>query len=499
MPEHAPAPGRPDTAASPPAGAPTAGTGTATAGSGAEPAPGSAPGSGGSRPEAGDRDRARAALERARARTRALTDCLDEDGLMAQHSPLMSPLAWDLAHVGNQEDVWLLRAAGGGAGLRPDLDDVYDAFQTPRADRPALPMLRPDEARRYIAEVRERAWRVLDGEAAGPDEVDPRLLEGAFVFGMIAQHEQQHDETMLATHQLRRGPAVLDAPEPPPGQPAGAAPPGEVLVPGGPFTMGTGTDPWALDNERPAHTVDVPAFHLDAAPVTNAAFGRFVDAGGYREQRWWHPDGWAHVRRVGIEAPLFWRREGDGWVRRRFGHREAVPPDEPVMHVSWYEADAYARWAGRRLPTEAEWEKAARHDPATGDSLRYPWGDADPGPEHANLGQRHLRPAPAGAYPRGAAPCGARQLLGDVWEWTASDFAPYPGFAAFPYREYSEVFFGGGNGGNAEHGAYKVLRGGSFGTDPVACRATFRNWDFPVRRQIFAGFRTARTAEGAGR
>ena len=161
-----------------------------------------------------------------------------------------------------------------------------------------------------------------------------------------------------------------------------------------------------------------------------------------------------------------------------------VVADEPVMHVSWYEADAYARWAGRRLPTEAEWEKAARFHPASGESRRYPWGNASPTPALANLGQRHLRPAPAGSYPAGAAPCGARQLIGDVWEWTSSDFAPYPGFEAWPYEEYSLVFFGP---------EYKVLRGGSFGVSPVACRSTFRNWDYPIRRQIFSGFRTARS------
>jgi len=156
------------------------------------------------------------------------------------------------------------------------------------------------------------------------------------------------------------------------------------------------------------------------------------------------------------------------------------------MHVSWYEADAYAAWAGRRLPTEAEWEKAARHDPVTGRSRRFPWGDEDPTPDRANLGQCHLQPAPAGSYPRGASPAGVRQMIGDVWEWTASDFLPYPGFSAWPYREYSEVFFGS---------EYKTLRGGSFGVAPVACRGTFRNWDYPIRRQIFAGFRTARDAE----
>ncbi len=155
------------------------------------------------------------------------------------------------------------------------------------------------------------------------------------------------------------------------------------------------------------------------------------------------------------------------------------------MHVCWHEADAYARWAGRRLPTEAEWEKAARFDPASGRSRRYPWGDGEPAPRARQSGPAISAARAAGSYPAGQAPSGARQLIGDVWEWTASDFLPYPGFAAWPYREYSEVFFGA---------SYKVLRGGSFAVDPVACRATFRNWDYPVRRQIFAGFRTARSA-----
>ena len=442
------------------------------------------------------RARAATALEDARRRTLGLTDCLGEDELRAQHSPLMSPLVWDLAHIGNQEEIWLVRDAGGRPALRPDLDRLYDAFQHPRADRPALPLLAAQPARRYLREVREQALDVLDTAAIDPDAV-PLLAEG-FVFGMIAQHEQQHDETMLATHQLRRGPAVLDAPAPPPAPADAAGLPREVLVPGGPFTMGTSAEPWALDNERPAHNVEVDAFWLDTLPVSNAAYQEFIADGGYRDPRWWTPEGWQHRQQAELTAPLFWQRDdgassgssgtGGGWLRRRFGRTEPVPGDEPVLHVCWYEADAYARWAGRRLPTEAEWEKAARYDPVSERSRRYPWGDADPTADLANLGQRHLRPAPVGSFPDGAAPCGARQLIGDVWEWTSSDLAPYPGFAAFPYKEYSEVFFGPD---------YKVLRGGSFAVDPVACRGTFRNWDYPIRRQIFAGFRTARDAAPA--
>jgi gamma-glutamyl hercynylcysteine S-oxide synthase len=427
------------------------------------------------------RRRAVRVLETARVRTQGLTTCVDDRDLTAQHSPLMSPLVWDLAHIANQEELWLLRAVGGREAMRPDIDPLYDAFEHPRSERPTLPLLSPAEARVYASDVRGRVLDMLDATTLR----GTALLDAGFAFGMIAQHEQQHDETMLITHQLRQGPAALTAPPPAPAPGDAALLPDEVLIPGGTFTMGTDTEPWALDNERSAHPVDVAAFYLDTTPVRNGDYQRFIADGGYHDPRWWAPQGWALVREKGLEAPMSWSLDGGQWVRRRFGHVEPVPAQEPVLHVSWYEADAYARWAGRRLPTEAEWEKAARHDPESGRSRRYPWGDADPGPEHANLGQRHLQPAPAGSYPAGASPLGVRQLIGDVWEWTASDFLPYPGFRAFPYREYSEVFFGP---------EYKVLRGGSFAVDPVACRGTFRNWDYPIRRQIFAGFRTARDA-----
>ena len=440
------------------------------------------------------RDLAAAELLAARDRTTLLTSAVDDADLVKQHSPLMSPLVWDLAHIANQEELWLLRAVGGRDAMRPEIDPLYDAFEHPRAQRPALPLLTPAEARHYGHEVRGRVLGLIEKVklppgAPGDFGTGPTVAGTAgagFALGMVAQHEVQHDETMLATHQLRSGPAVLSAPPPPPAPADTAALPPEVLVPGGMFTMGTSAEPWALDNERPAHAVHVPGFWLDTTPVTNAAYAAFIADGGYDDPRLWTADGWAHRQRAGLTAPLFWSWEG-AWVRQSFGTKEPVIPNEPVLHVCWYEADAYARWAGRRLPTEAEWEKAARWDPATGRSRRYPWGDQEWTPERANLGQRHLRPAPAGSYPAGAAPSGARQLVGDVWEWTSSDFLPYPGFTAWPYKEYSEVFFGP---------EYKVLRGGAFGVSPVACRGTFRNWDYPIRRQIFAGFRTARSDTG---
>jgi gamma-glutamyl hercynylcysteine S-oxide synthase len=430
------------------------------------------------------RELAASSLLAARERTHLLTGSVDDTDLVAQHSPLMSPLVWDLAHIANQEEQWLLRAVGGADPMHPEIDPLYDAFEHPRAERPTLPLLPPAEARAYAHEVRGRALGLLEKAAFS----GAPLVERGFAFGMIAQHEQQHDETMLITHQLRKGAPVLSAPPPAPPGPDALHLPAEVLIPAGPFIMGTSSEPWALDNERPAHTVHVPAFFLDTTPVTNAAYTEFIADGGYGEPRWWSAEGWDHRQRAGLIAPGYWRREGSGWVRTRFGVTEPVPPAEPVQHVCWYEAQAYAAWAGRRLPTEAEWEKAARHDPVSGRSRRFPWGDEDATAERANLGQRHLQPAPAGSYPAGAAPSGARQLIGDVWEWTSSDLLPYPGFTAWPYREYSEVFFGS---------EYKILRGGSFGVGPVACRGTFRNWDYPIRRQIFAGFRTARDAAPA--
>ncbi|GAA3234447.1 ergothioneine biosynthesis protein EgtB [Pseudonocardia petroleophila] len=418
-------------------------------------------------------------LAASRARSIALTDAVDEADLVAQHSPLMSPLVWDLAHIGSQEELWLVRDVGGREPLRPEIDGLYDAFQHSRASRVELPLLTPSEARTYVAEVRDKAL-----DALGRSPLTGRRLERhGFAFGMIVQHEQQHDETMLATHQLRTGAPVLHAPAPPPGS---ALPAREVYVPAGPFEMGTSVEPWALDNERPAHTVDVGAYWIDTAPVTNGEYAEFVDAGGYDDPRWWSDAGWRHRVDAGVVAPQFWERDASGaWFRDRFGVRAPVVADEPVVHVCFHEAAAYARWAGKRLPTEAEWEKAARHDPATGRTRRYPWGDDEPTPRHANLGQRHLQPAPVGAYPLGASPLGVHQLIGDVWEWLDTGFHPYPGYETFPYPEYSEVFFGGD---------YRMLRGGSFGTDPSALRSTFRNWDHPIRRQIFSGFRCARDA-----
>jgi iron(II)-dependent oxidoreductase len=302
------------------------------------------------------------------------------------------------------------------------------------------------------------------------------------VYGMVIQHEHQHDETLLATLQLMDDRALS-----PPGaasapRHAGVDPaslPAMQLVEGGSFTMGTDTAAWAYDNERSAHPLAVDPFLIDTFPVTNLDYLGFVTMGGYDDETLWTEEGWRWRHEARLIAPGNWRYEGENsWSVLRFGRRLDLADllDEPVQHVCWYEADAFCRWAGKRLPTEAEWEKAAMGTPDEAETRN---------PVVANLGVVFDGPSVAGAHPMGASAWGVHQLLGDVWEWTSSTFRPHPGFRAWPYREYSEVFWGD------EH---RVLKGGSWAADPVAVRPTFRNWDYPIRRQIFSGFRGARDA-----
>ncbi len=420
-------------------------------------------------------------LEGGRARTLGLVEPFTEDELRRSPSRLMSPLVWDLGHCANYEELWLLRNIAGHQPSDPVLDDIYNAFEHPRWERPSLPLLGPSEARSYMHDIRAKSLGVLEDVELTPEQ---RLLDGGYVYGMVVQHEHMHDETMLATIQLMQDGAkrlpLTGVPKP-----QDQVRQDMVTVPGGPFEMGTSVEPWAFDNERPSHTVDIPSFLIDRTPVTNAQYLAFMEAGAYDDPRHWTEAGWSWRTETGARHPGFWKRDAGTWVVQRYGRFVAVDPDEPVQHVCWFEADAFARWAGKRLPTEAEWEKAASWSPDNGHKRRYPWGDDDPGPDRANVDQRHFGPAPVGAYPNGVSAYGCHHMIGDVWEWTSSDFQPYAGYEWFPYREYSEVFFGT---------EYKVLRGGSWATHTTAIRNTFRNWDYPIRRQIFCGFRCAKDA-----
>ena len=406
-------------------------------------------------------------LAATRERTFALFAPLGAEELTRQPDAIMSPPLWDLGHIAAYEELWLVRRLTGAPSLHPELEATYDAFETPRARRGDAPILDHRGALAYLEAVRERALEIL-GRADLDDDAD-QLTAGGFVYDMVVQHEAQHTETVLqALQMLPPGgyrPPRRNGAAPPTGAPA---PAGErVEVPGGRFEMGASEESFAYDCERPRHARRVEAFAIGRRAVTNAEHLAFIADGGYRRRELWSDEGWAWREAEGVEAPLYWERDGEGgWLMRSYDLVAPVDPRLPVCHVSAHEADAHARWAGARLPTEAEWERAAglAGDPAAG----------------AHLDQLDFGPAPCAEDP--GEPAGPRRMVGDVWEWTASPLLGYPGFRAFPYREYAEVFFGG---------PYRVLRGGSWATQPSAARPSFRNWDLPVRRQIFSGFRLA--------
>jgi iron(II)-dependent oxidoreductase len=412
-------------------------------------------------------------LDETRQRTLALIASVSDVDLERVHSMLMSPLVWDLGHIAAFEDLWLVHRLGERELLREDLADVYDAFETPRAGRGELPFLRPGEARDYLEQVRERTVDVIDRRGVG----DGTIAE------LVLRHEQQHNETMLQTLQL----AQLDGYELPGREPraGGRSSSGLELVqvPGGPCTIGAGAESgFAYDNERPRHRTDVRGYLIGRTPITNATYLTFVEGGGYERREWWSDEGWSWKEDYDITRPQGWTADlRSEW---RLAGLASLHPDRPVVHVSWFEADAFARAHGARLPTEVEWERAATWDQEQQRALTYPWGDESPVPGvHANVDQLSHGPDIVGSLPQSASPCGCEGMIGDVWEWTATEFDGYPGFRPYPYREYSEVFFASG---------YRVLRGGSWATRPRVGTSTFRNWDLPERRQIFSGLRIAR-------
>jgi iron(II)-dependent oxidoreductase len=356
-------------------------------------------------------------LEAARTATLALVAHLDEEQLQCVYSPLMSPLVWDLGHIAAYEDLWLAHRHGELELLRPDLADLYDAFETPRAVRGEIEALGPADARAYLETVRDRTIETIAERGIGD----------GVVCEMVIRHELQHGETMRQTLAIagllpERDTAARERSlyEPGPRDIDGEW----IELAAGPFAMGAPAEGFAYDNERPRHDAETAAFQIARYPITNAAWLRFGADGAYARRELWSDAGWAWLEQQ--EQP-------------QHPAIAAAAPEAPACHVSWFEADAFARAHDARLPSEPEWEKAA--------------------PQLAAVGR--------------------------VWEWTQSTFSGYEGFVAHPYREYSEVFFGED---------YRVLKGGSWATDARVANPHFRNWDLPQRRQIFAGVRLARDA-----
>jgi ergothioneine biosynthesis protein EgtB len=398
----------------------------------------------------------------ARARTLQLAVDLDDAQWMGPRLATVNPMLWELGHIAWFQEIWILRRAG-APSLRSDADALYDSARIAHDRRWDLPLPSRSDTLAYLSDVLARS---VDAVAEGD-----RYFHELALF-----HEDMHGEALTYTRQTLAYPAARF---PLREEPADGGPwPGDVAVPGARYALGAApAGDFVFDNEKWAHPVKVAPFRIARAPVTNEQYAKFIEAGGYEERALWSEEGWTWRTCHGAIQPVYWERGKAGYRVRVYDHLEPLGPHRPVIHVCWYEAEAFCRWAGRRLPTEAEWELAA----STPDKRRFPWGEAPTGSEHANLDGRFGGPVDVASFPAGDSAYGCRQMTGNVWEWTASDFRPYPGFVVDPYKEYSAPWFAT---------PHKVLRGGCWATRARLLRNTWRNFYPPDRRDVLAGFRT---------
>jgi iron(II)-dependent oxidoreductase len=411
----------------------------------------------------------------ARAVELELLDGLSDTQMLGAPRYFLEPPIWEMGHVGWFQEYWILRHLDRAAPLLRGGDGIYDSFKVSYRRRWDHTYPSRAETLAYITDVLARTTARLGEREPTADD--------RYFYTLAALHEDMHAENLTLIRQtLGYGLPKLSAIRPGMPEPEPGYVPRDVAVPGGTFTLGaTADEPFVFDNEKWAHPVEVALFRIASTPVSNAEFRAFIDDGGYRRRELWGRRGWDWRRREGAEHPLFWVRDvREGWIECRFGASEPLEPWHPVTCVNWYEAEAYCRWARRRLPTEAEWEMAATLEPLTGRKRRFPWGDEPPTPARANLDYRAGGTIDVRALPGGDSPVGCRQMIGNVWEWTADTFDAYPGFVCDPYEEYSQPYFG----------TKKVLRGGAWTTRSRLIRGTWRNFFMRHRRNIFAGFRT---------
>ncbi|HMF56461.1 MAG TPA: ergothioneine biosynthesis protein EgtB [Pyrinomonadaceae bacterium] len=387
------------------------------------------------------------------------------------------PVIWHLAHIGVFEGYWILQKLFNENSMDERYDRIFDPINTPREESRNLPSRREMEA--YLTGVRERIFRHLDGFDF--NESNPMKRDG-FIFRMVLEHEYQHQETlayllhMLSPDKKIRPQASI------PLNISSSPPRDMVTVPAGPFQMGASDHSFAYDNEQPQHAIDLPAFKIDRLLATNEEYARFVEEGGYERREFWSDEGWQWREKENWTSPLYWRLDEKSWRGRRMFDEGSLDPQHPVTGVSWYEAEAYARFMGKRLPTEEEWEKAASWDEVRKGKRRFAWGDTEPAPALCNFNFHFWGTTPVGIFPAGASATGCLDMTGNVWEWTSTPFAGYAGFRAFPYPEYSGVWF---------DGDHRVLRGGSWATRAPLLRTTFRNFFRRHFRIAFAGIRCA--------
>jgi iron(II)-dependent oxidoreductase len=418
-----------------------------------------------------------AQLREVRHRTLRLTENLSSSELMGPRLDIVNPVLWEIGHLAWFHEYWTLRHAHGQAPLLDRGDRLWDSSAVAHATRWQLDL--PDRAGTfaYMADVLARQGDRLGAGLAAED---------LYFYELAIRHEDMHAEALTYSRQTLAWEAPSNLGEA--RRPAAAVVADDASVPGGTWRLGsTVADGFVFDNEKWAHGTALAPFRIARAAVTNAEYAAFVDAGGYGVREFWSDAGWAWRERTRAERPVYWELKRDGvWTVRRYRAFEELPPQEPVCFVSWFEADAWCRWAGRRLPSEAEWEAAAVGVPTPDERRladgrrRWPWGDQPPTPARANIDYAFDGPIAVGACADGDSAFGCRQMIGNVWEWTASDFLPFAGFVADPYKDYSQPWFG----------TRKVLRGGCWATSARIARAAYRNFFTPDRCDVFAGFRS---------
>jgi len=424
----------------------------------------------------------------ARARTLELVDGLDAQQLIGPRLPIVNPMLWEIGHVGWFHEHFILQRALGAQPMDARAQALYDSIAVHHEQRWDLPLPSLEDTLDYMQRVQDAVLARLEGPTASAAQ--------SYLYQFTTFHEDMHCEAFTWARQALAYPVpdfaaarAADAP----GDAAAGPFAGDAEVPGGSFLLGApGDAPFVFDNEKWCHRVEVAPFRIARAPVTNAEFAAFVDDGGYRRRELWCDAGWRWREAEGAQRPVYWEPDGGGgFAWRRFDRHEPLAPHRPVIHVNWYEAGAWCRWAGRRLPREHEWEVAALGEPDSGGALaggkrRYPWGGDAPDPARANLDGRALGCVDVAALPAGDSAFGCRQMLGNVWEWCADAFTPYPGFTPDAYKEYSQPLFG----------HTRVLRGGAWTTRSRMLSGLYRNYFGPERRDVFAGFRTCALASG---
>ncbi len=436
-----------------------------------------------------------AALIDARARTLALVEGLSEQQLTGPVISTVNPLRWEIAHAAYFHEFWVLRHLGKRQAIRPDVDALFDSISIPHADRWQLPLPDVGDTFTYMDEV-------LQAELAQLKEIE--LNDTAKYFYLLAlYHEDMHGEAFTCTRQTLGYPKPGFIRENKKQVAVKPLVPEDIDIPGGTFKLGAERDgEFIFDNEKWAHRVTVAAFKVAKYAVSNEEYLEFVEAGGYQNEKYWNKEGWKWRCTSKLEQPIYWKKDPDQkWYIRQFDQWKPLEFSHAVVHVSWYEAQAFCNWAQRRLPTEIEWEFIAACDPGAKENgvmqkRIFPWGanlyDNHTNPNgsnsratnlrenHANLDSKNPGTIEVNAHQEGDSAFGCRQMLGNVWEWTDSTFFPYPGFSPDGYTEYSRPLFG----------QTKVLRGGAWATRSRMLRNTWRNYYGPDRNDVFAGFRT---------